>query len=273
VLLAAQPELVTPLLQVVQRVVERHLLDHQEPKGDEGHGGAVTLIQRFGSTANLSIHLHCLVLDGVYRCGADAKPAFVEADAPIDDEVHAQLQTLIARLMKMLTRGACWSRTWVSPAGRAGCRRRGGARTAAAAGRSHHLPHRLWAVGRAEGVDLARRDAARDRSAPAPVRRHRQVQPACRGTGLEAEPRRPIRLLGERRESAGRCRGVAPPEMPVGALKQACGSTYSPVSGTDVQSAVIEDTNLVAIGCTVASTGESGGAELGGGGATTAPRS
>ena len=143
VLLAAQPELVTPVLQVVQRVVERHLLDHQEPKSDEGQGGAVTLIQRFGSIANLNIHLHCLVLDGVYRCGADAKPAFVEADAPIDDEVHAQLQTLIARLMRMLTRGACWSRTWASPAGRAGCRRRGGAHTAAAAGGSHHLPHRL----------------------------------------------------------------------------------------------------------------------------------
>src|SRR5262249_60125821 len=28
--------------------------------------GAVTLIQRFGSAANLNIHLHCLVLDGVY---------------------------------------------------------------------------------------------------------------------------------------------------------------------------------------------------------------
>lgn len=28
----------------------------------EGHGGAVTLIQRFGSAANLNIHPHCLVL-------------------------------------------------------------------------------------------------------------------------------------------------------------------------------------------------------------------
>src|SRR5215813_1834934 len=28
--------------------------------------GAVMLIQRFGSAANLNIHLHCLVLDGVY---------------------------------------------------------------------------------------------------------------------------------------------------------------------------------------------------------------
>lgn len=69
-LLAAQPELVTPVLQVVQRVVTRHLLDGVGLKGEEGQGGAVTLIQRFGSAANLNIHLHCLVLDGVYRCSS-----------------------------------------------------------------------------------------------------------------------------------------------------------------------------------------------------------
>ena len=37
----------------------------------QGHGGAVTLIQRFGSAVNLNIHPHCLVLDDVYRCDAD----------------------------------------------------------------------------------------------------------------------------------------------------------------------------------------------------------
>ena len=103
-LLAAQPELVTPVLQVVQRVVTRHLLDGAQLKADEGHGGAVTRIQRFGSAANLNIHLHCLVLDGVYRCGADGVPTFVEVGAPTDDELHALLQTVITRLMKMLTR-------------------------------------------------------------------------------------------------------------------------------------------------------------------------
>ena len=51
VLLAAQPGLVTPVLQVVQRVVTRHLLHAAELEADEGHGGAVTLIQRFGSAA------------------------------------------------------------------------------------------------------------------------------------------------------------------------------------------------------------------------------
>jgi hypothetical protein len=104
VLLAAQPELVTPVLQVVQRVVTRQLLAAAGLVADEGRGGAVTLIQRFGSAANLNIHLHCLVLDGVYRCDADGVPSFVEAGAPTDEELHALLQTVIARLMKMLTR-------------------------------------------------------------------------------------------------------------------------------------------------------------------------
>jgi len=104
VLLAAQPELVTPMLQVVQRVVERHLLDHTGLKSDEGQGGAVTLIQRFGSAANLNIHLHRLVLDGVYRCDASGAPSLVEAGAPTDEELRALLDTVIARLMKMITR-------------------------------------------------------------------------------------------------------------------------------------------------------------------------
>ena len=103
-LLAAQPELVTPVLQVVQRVVTRHLLDTASLRAGVGHGGAVTLIQRFGSAANLNIHLHCLVLDGVYLSGADGVPTFVEAGAPSDDELHALLHTVITRLMKMLTR-------------------------------------------------------------------------------------------------------------------------------------------------------------------------
>ncbi len=104
VLLAAQPQLVTPVLQVVQRVITRHLLDAAKLPADEGQSGAVTLIQRFGSAGNLNIHLHCLVLDGVYRCDADGAPTFVETDAPTDDELHALLQTVISRLMKMLMR-------------------------------------------------------------------------------------------------------------------------------------------------------------------------
>jgi hypothetical protein len=51
--LAAQPELITPVLQVVQRVLSRHLLERAGLKASEGDCGSVTLIQRFGSADNL----------------------------------------------------------------------------------------------------------------------------------------------------------------------------------------------------------------------------
>ena len=70
----------------------------------EADSGAAALVQRFGSAANLNIHQHCLVLNGVYRVGGDGVPAFVEVAVPTDDELHASLQTLITRLTKLLTR-------------------------------------------------------------------------------------------------------------------------------------------------------------------------
>ena len=103
-LLAAQPKLVTPVLQVVHRVITRHLLGQAGLKADEADSGAVTLIQRFGSAANLNIHLHCLVLDGVYRHSADGTPEFVEVAAPNDEALQAVLQKIITRTMKLLTR-------------------------------------------------------------------------------------------------------------------------------------------------------------------------
>ena len=65
--------------------------------------GAVTLIQRFGSAANLNIHLHCLVLDGVYL-NRDGVPVFHEAAAPSTDELGAVLRKIITRTMRILTR-------------------------------------------------------------------------------------------------------------------------------------------------------------------------
>jgi Transposase zinc-binding domain/Putative transposase len=52
-LLAAQPQLLTPVLRVVHRVITRFLLDQAGLKGAEADSGAVTLIQRFGSAATL----------------------------------------------------------------------------------------------------------------------------------------------------------------------------------------------------------------------------
>ena len=64
-LLAAQPKLVTPVLQVVRRVIKRHLLGQAGLKPGDADSGALTLTQHFCSAANLIIDLHCLALSGV----------------------------------------------------------------------------------------------------------------------------------------------------------------------------------------------------------------
>src|SRR5262245_66397880 len=60
--------------------------------------GVVTLIQRFGSAANLNIHLHCLVLDGVYL-NCDGAAIFHEAAPRSTDELEAVLLKIITRTM------------------------------------------------------------------------------------------------------------------------------------------------------------------------------
>ena len=92
-----------PVLQVVHRAITRFPLQQAGLKAEQADGGAVTLIQRFGSAANLNIHLHCLVLDGVYR-RTDGEPVFVEVPAPTDEALQALLHMIIGRLMKLLTR-------------------------------------------------------------------------------------------------------------------------------------------------------------------------
>ena len=87
-----------PVLQVVHRVITRYLLGQSGLKPEEADSGAVTLTQRFGSAANLKVHLHCLVLDGVYRPRADGTPEFVEAPAPTDEALQAVLHKIITRL-------------------------------------------------------------------------------------------------------------------------------------------------------------------------------
>jgi len=81
-------------------LITRHLLEQTGFKADEADSGAVTLIQRFGSAANLNIHLHRLVLDGVYR-RTNGEPVFDQADFPTDEELQALLHRIIARLKRV----------------------------------------------------------------------------------------------------------------------------------------------------------------------------
>jgi len=51
----------------------------------------------------LNIHLHCLVLDGVY-CTTEGLPVFHTVHAPTATELQALLNRIIKRIMRFLTR-------------------------------------------------------------------------------------------------------------------------------------------------------------------------
>jgi hypothetical protein len=72
-----------------ETVIASFLIKQAGLKRTEANTGAVTLIQRFGSAANLNIHLHCLVLDGVYR---NSTAVFHEVAAPTSEALQALQQ-------------------------------------------------------------------------------------------------------------------------------------------------------------------------------------
>jgi hypothetical protein len=103
-LFAVYPELLAPVLQIIHRVIATHLIKQAGVKRSEAATGAVTLIQRFGSAANLNIHLHGLVLDGVYHTGADGALVFHAAPALTGEKLQALLDKIITRVLRLLTR-------------------------------------------------------------------------------------------------------------------------------------------------------------------------
>ena len=61
-LFANRPEALTRVLAIVTRAIETSLIKRAEQSRQAGvRGGMVTLIQRFGSSLNLNVHLHLLV--------------------------------------------------------------------------------------------------------------------------------------------------------------------------------------------------------------------
>ncbi|MDP3662818.1 MAG: IS91 family transposase [Nitrosomonas sp.] len=102
-LFAAHPHLISPVLQVISRAISTFLIKQAGFKRPDAQTGAITLIQRFGSAANLNIHLHCLVLDGVYRIQNDTVE-FLSVRSPTVDQLQALLSQIIKRVMKALTR-------------------------------------------------------------------------------------------------------------------------------------------------------------------------
>jgi Putative transposase len=59
--------------------------------------GAVSFIQRFDSALRLNLHIHALIMDGVYAADEDDQPQFQALTLPApDDEEIARLTELLA---------------------------------------------------------------------------------------------------------------------------------------------------------------------------------
>ena len=71
---------------------------------DGGRCGAVTVVQRFGSACELNVHLHSIVLDGVYVDEADGRPGFRPLPAPTTAELHALTAKVARKVSRVLGR-------------------------------------------------------------------------------------------------------------------------------------------------------------------------
>jgi hypothetical protein len=69
-----------------------------------GRSGAVAIIQRFGAALNPNVHVHALVLDGVYVDDGEGGLCFHPAPPPADEEMDRLMLTIDRRIGRLLAR-------------------------------------------------------------------------------------------------------------------------------------------------------------------------
>jgi hypothetical protein len=102
-LFASRPEIMSRVLGLVFRAIETHLIQQAGATRATAKGGAVTLIQRFGSALNLNIHFHMLFLDGVYLIDHE-QPVFRRLPAPGPQSLEQLIHTISQRVGAYLER-------------------------------------------------------------------------------------------------------------------------------------------------------------------------
>ena len=70
----------------------------------DGRGGGVAIVQRFGGALNLNVHLHALVMDGVFANDAAGALVFHPVPRLTDLDVAEVLATLEPRIRRLLDR-------------------------------------------------------------------------------------------------------------------------------------------------------------------------
>jgi hypothetical protein len=69
-----------------------------------GRGGAVSVLQRYGSALNLNPHLHLLIPDGVWVAAANGRPTFVAVPPPTDADIQQLVERTAQRVVRLLQR-------------------------------------------------------------------------------------------------------------------------------------------------------------------------
>jgi hypothetical protein len=89
---------------VIIRAIETGLIQRAGLNRASGaRTGIVTLVQRFGSALNLNVHLHMMVLDGVYTLDGN-RPSFHRVNAPDFEHLEKLLNRIIARVTRRLVK-------------------------------------------------------------------------------------------------------------------------------------------------------------------------
>jgi hypothetical protein len=70
----------------------------------EARSGAVTHVQRFGSSVNLNVHFHVMVLDGVFTRDEPGRPSFHHAPPPTRAELDQVVRHVHRRVIAWLAR-------------------------------------------------------------------------------------------------------------------------------------------------------------------------
>lgn len=104
-LAATKPEVLRALARIHAEELARHYKQAAKKSGEGGklHAGAVTFVQRFGSSLNLHVHLHTCALDGVYvESDDDDALRFVPAAPPSRAELYVLTERVALRVMTWL---------------------------------------------------------------------------------------------------------------------------------------------------------------------------